>query len=104
LEDRCPACGRRRRRSNNANALYWLLLHTAAEKLTPGGKQYSADSYHTLFKSKHLGCNDVDLPNGKTMLIPKSTADLDVAEFSEYFAKVEADLAEHGVFLADLPA
>jgi hypothetical protein len=44
------------------------------------------------------------LPNGRTLVIPKSTADLDVAAFSEYYGKVEADLAERDVFLHELPA
>ena len=54
------------------------------------------------YRGKYLGCDDVKLPNGTTMTIPKSTADLDVAEFGEYFDKVQADCAERGIYLADL--
>jgi hypothetical protein len=97
--ERCPTCGRKHKRSTQANALYWVLLHTAAERLRPGGKQYSAESYHTLMKSKYLGCDDIPLPNGKTVSVPRSTANLDAGEFGDYFAKVEAELAQHGVFL-----
>lgn len=102
--ERCPTCGRRNRRSSQANALYWVLLHAAAEKLRPDKQTYSAEQYHYYFRSKFIGCNDFNLPGGKTLTIPKSTADLDVAEFSDYYGKVEADLAERGVYLADLPA
>ena len=98
---RCPTCGRREKRSNPANARYWLLLHTIAAKLRPGGKTYSADQMHIYYKSRFLGCDDVALPNGKVLTIPRSSADLDTAEFNEYLAKVEADAAERGVFLAD---
>jgi len=91
------------RRSNPQNALYWALLHQMAEEIKPGGEAYSADSWHTYCKSRWLGCNEIKLPNGKTMLIPHSTADMDVAEFSDYFTKVEAFAAERGVWLVELP-
>ena len=42
------------------------------------------------------------LPNGKTLLIPHSTADLDVGEFSEYLSAVEAWANERGVYLEDI--
>ena len=103
-QKRCPHCGRRYKRSNPQNAVYWSLLHEMAQKLKPGGETYSAEQYHAYYKSRFLGCEDVKLPNGKTLTIPNSTTDLDVAEFSDYFDAVQADAAERGVHLADLPA
>lgn len=97
--DRCPTCGRRNRRSNPANARYWLLLHLAAAKLKPGGQTYSAEQFHIYYKSRFLGADDFTLPNGKTIPIVKSSADLDVTEFAEYMQQVETDLAERNVFL-----
>jgi hypothetical protein len=97
--DKCPTCGRRNRRSNPANARYWLLLHLAASKLKPGGQTYSAEQFHIYYKSRFLGCVDFVLPNGKTLAIPKSSADLDVSEFAEYTQQVETDLADRDVFL-----
>ena len=99
--DRCPTCKQRLRRSNPQNALLWLLYHKMAEQLKPNGQKYSAEAYHTYYKSKFLGCQDMTMPNGKTIPIPNSTTELDVAEFSDFFTKVEADAAEHGVFLDD---
>lgn len=99
---RCPTCHRRIKRSNPANARYWLLLHELADKLRPGGQAYSAEAFHAYYKSRFLGCDDVKLPNGKTLTIPRSSADLDVAEFADYASKVEADAAERGVYLADM--
>lgn len=96
---RCPTCGRREKRSNPANARYWLLLHTIAAKLRPGGHAYSAEQYHAYYKSRFLGCDDVALPNGKVLTIPRSTAQLESTEFGEYVTKVEADAAERGVYL-----
>lgn len=78
------------------------MLHKAAEQLKPAGVAYSASSFHEYYKSRFLGCDDVPLPNGKTLVIPKSTADLDVAEFGDYFDKVTADLADRGVFAEDI--
>lgn len=97
--DRCKLCGRRNRRSNPANARYWLLLHLAASKLTPGGQTYSAEQFHIYYKTRFLGCDDFTLPNGKTVAIPKSSAELDVSEFNEYMTQVESDLADRDVFL-----
>jgi len=97
--DRCPTCHRRHRRSNPANARYWLLLHAIADKVKPGGLSYSADQWHHYMKSRYLGCDDVALPNGKTLTIPKSSADLDVADFNDYMTKVEAWAVERDVWL-----
>ena len=96
---RCPTCGRREKRSNPANARYWLLLHLIASKLRPDGNTYSADAFHVYYKSRFLGCDDVALPNGRTLTIPRSTAQLESAEFANYAAQVEADAAERGVYL-----
>lgn len=99
---RCPACGRREKRSNPANARYWLLLHAIAEKVRPDGRIYSADTWHQWAKSKWLGCNDVTLPNGKILTIPRSSAALDISEFNEYMGRVEAWATERDVFLDEI--
>lgn len=101
-QTRCPACGRKFRRSNPANARYWLLLHEISERLPVQGQTYSAEQWHEYCKSKWIGCDDMTLPNGKVIPRPKSSADLDSAAFSEYVTKVEAWAAEHDVWLADV--
>lgn len=63
---------------------------------------YSHDSWHNYFKSRYLGCTDVPMPNGKTIVMPNSSADLDVAEFSDYATKVEVWANEHDVYLDEL--
>lgn len=42
------------------------------------------------------------LPNGKTLIVPHSTAELDKGEFHEYVMQVEAFAAERGVYLEDM--
>ena len=102
--DYCPTCKRRKRRTNEANRRYWLLLHLLAEKLIPlQAKGYSADTWHIYYKTRYLGADEYMLPNGKQYLVPRSTADLDTDTFSDYMTKVEAHANEHGVFLDELP-
>jgi len=101
--DRCPQCHRRYKRSNPQNAILWALYHLMAAREW-NGQTFNADQFHVYYKSRFLGCDDMTLPNGKTVTIPRSTANLDVAEFAEFFDKVQADCAERGVFLADLEA
>ena len=102
--DRCPTCHRRIKRSTQANRLYWLLPHEIAESVKPGAQAYGAEVWHTWAKSRFLGCDDVKLPSGKVLSIPRSSADLDAAEFADYVGKVEAWAAERGVYLADREA
>lgn len=100
--ERCPQCRRKIKRSSDQNRRYWALIHLLAEKLRPNGQQFSAESFHLWAKSKYLGCTEHKLPNGKTLLVPNSTAELDVAEFSEYLDRVEAFAAERDVYLEDM--
>lgn len=92
------------KRSTEANRRYWLLLHAMADKMKPNGQSFSADVWHTWAKSKFLGCDDVRLPNGAVLAIPKSSADLDVAEFSTFMTALEAFANERGVWLEDIAA
>jgi hypothetical protein len=72
-----------------------------AEGIHPRGQTFSAETWHLWCKSKWLGCTDHILPNGKTMTIARSTAELDVPEFDAYMTAVEAWANERGVFLED---
>lgn len=104
MQKRCPVCKRAMKRNSPQNALYWALLHEIADNVRPGGLSYSADQWHLYAKSRWLGADDTVLPNGKVLTIPRSTANLSVDEFSDYFGKVEAFAAERGVYLAELAA
>lgn len=94
---RCPSCGRANSRSNEQNRKYWSLLNEIADQLKPNGHAYSAESWHTYFKQRFLGQDDIRLPNGKIFSQPKSTVDLDTSEMSDYITKVEAFAAKYGV-------
>lgn len=96
--NRCSKCGRTEHRSSGQNRLYWSLLHEIADKVRPGGKGYSAEVWHELFKQKILGAEDVELPNGKVISRSRSTTSLDKAEMAEYVTKIEAWAAHRGIY------
>jgi hypothetical protein len=96
---RCPTCGRRHKRGSPANAKLWAIYSALSSKLRPDGKVYSPEHFHLYYKQRFLGATDFALPNGQVLIVPLSTADLSVEEFSAYLGAVEADAAERGVFL-----
>ena len=100
-QDRCLTCRRRMTRSSEANRRLWAIYHLMAEKIQPRGQSYSAETWHKWAASKWLGCDDVKLPSGKVLTIPKSTSELDTSEFNTYMTAVESWANEHGVYLED---
>jgi len=98
---RCPTCGRKQRRSTEANRRYWGLLHEISEAIKPERTQYSSECWHEYFKQRFIGSEDFTLPNGKVQTRAFSSAELDKAEFSEYMTKVEAWAADKGVYLQE---
>jgi hypothetical protein len=105
---RCPTCGAREKRSAQANARYWALLHVISQEVRPTNQEtglplrYSPDTWHLYMRGKFLGCDDVRLPNGRLISVPRSTTDLDTSEFAEYMLAVESWAAEHDAYLPDL--
>ena len=98
-DNRCPTCHRRHKRTHPQNARLWKLYTALSDKLRPGGQVYSPTQYHLYYKQKFIGATDYPMPNGEVLTIPNSSAELDVAQFSEYMEQVEADAAERGVYL-----
>ncbi len=87
------------KRSSEANRRLWALYAAMADKLRPGDKVYTPTQFHLYCREKFLGAVDHELPGGRLMTIPNSTADLSVDEFNDYMTQVEALAAEHGVWL-----
>ena len=89
------------KRTPPQNRRYWGkgVLAQIAEQATVGGKLYSAESWHEVFKQKFIGIEE--LPNGTVR--GKSSAGLDKAKFSEFCTQVEAYAAgELGVTFYEL--
>lgn len=79
-----------------------MIYHALSERLPVKGQTYSPDTWHVYMKTRYLGADDVTLPSGKVMTIPRSTANLDVAEFNDYMTRVEAWANEHDVYLDEI--
>jgi len=74
------------KRSVEQNKLLWRLLNEIAESAWIGGKQFSPEAWHEMFKLKFIGAEET--PDGR--LIGISTTTLDVSEFTEYIDKISA--------------
>ena len=99
---RCPTCRQLKKRSNPANARYWLLLHLISDNVKPEGQQHAPEVWHVYMKQRYIGVDEVKMPNKQVLLMPKSSADLNTAEFAEYMANVEAWAMERNVYLDEM--
>lgn len=99
---RCPTCRQLKRRTNPANARYWLLLHLIADNVKPEGQQHAPETWHVYFKQRYIGVDEVKMPNGHVINIPKSSADLDTAEFATFMASVESWAMERNVYMDEM--
>ena len=77
-----------RKRTPKQNRRYWGkgVLAQIADQAAPGGRLYSAETWHQLFKRKFIGV--IELPDGG--IEGMSSKDLNTAEFCEFCDKVEA--------------
>lgn len=97
----CPTCGRKPKRSSEANRRYWAIINLLSEKVKPNGQQFSPESFHTYLKCRFLGMRELQMPSGQAITVPVSSADLDTSEFNDYMTQCEAWAAEMGVYLED---
>lgn len=63
------------------------------------GQRWDKRAWHEMFKDMFLPSEIIQLPNGKSIVRDPHSSELDPAEFSDYFTKVEAWCAERGVTL-----
>lgn len=87
------------KRSNEQNALMWVLLTQIADQAWVAGRQFAAEVWHEHFKRELLPEETSRgvakwraLPNGDRELF-MSTTDLDVSEMSTYVEKLQAKAA-----------
>lgn len=102
MTDRCPTCGRRKRRSDPQNRLYWELV-AKCTAFVFNGRRWSKKEWHEFFKDLFIVPEVVSLPDGRRKVCDPSSADLDVPVFSEYYGKVEAWCAERDIRLDEMP-
>ena len=87
-----------RNRSTEQNRRYWQLVAMLADKPVQG-VNYTKEEWHLYLRGRFLDSESHRLPNGKDIIIPRETHNLDVDSFNEYLAEVEAWAATHDVWL-----
>lgn len=88
------------KRSLEQNKRLHAILTDISEQAWVDGRQYSRDIWKEYFRQKFLGTEEIALPGGKLIERGVSTTTLDVHEFNEFMAKVEAHaVSELGVEL-----
>lgn len=92
---------RKRSRSSDQNRRYWAILAEISAGIRPQGQEFAPMAWHEYFKERFIGCEEVKLPNGKTVTRILSSTDLDVMQFGEYMTQIEAWAAQHGLLLTD---
>lgn len=77
-----------RKRTPKQNRRYWGngVLAQITAQAAPGGRLYSAETWHESFKRQFIGV--IELPDGSVR--GKSSKNLNTAEFCEFCDKVEA--------------
>ncbi|CAG2152626.1 hypothetical protein LMG19282_04237 [Cupriavidus campinensis] len=83
-----------RRRTNESNRYYWgVVLRDIAEQAWVDGRQYDKDTWHEYFADLYGVKTEKQLPDGRLLLVRKSTSDYSVGEFSDYLTLVQAHAA-----------
>ena len=95
-----------KKRSNPANARYWLLVHRNSLVPVPFPDRppqlFGVEEWHEFFKREFIGMHEIVLPNGRSFIKSESSSELGIDEFSDFMEQVEALSAERGVFLDEL--
>lgn len=99
--DRCPTCGRRHKRSTQANARYWALVALCIP-FVYNGRRWSKREWHEYFKDLYLEPVVITLPDGRRKVVDPESSDLDTPEFNDFMTKVEIWCGEHNLYLEEM--
>jgi hypothetical protein len=88
-----------KKRSSDQNRRFYALLRLIAENAWVEGRQYDVETWKMYLVKKHLGIDEVKLPDGTIVDRPISTVDLTVDEFNNFMTRIEADMAELGIII-----
>lgn len=86
------------RRGLSQNSLLWLWLNYIAENVPVSDKKHSTDVWHEYFKNYFCPVKLMAMPAGDDLQM-KSTALLDVGEFSHYLNRIEQWAQSHMINL-----
>lgn len=74
------------------------LLNEISEQAWIGGKLYPMAAWKEHYREKFVGIEVIDMPDGTTRRLGRSTTELDVEEMDELLLRIRADAAtEYGV-------
>ena len=88
------------KRSLEQNRLYWAILSDISEQVVPG-KSYEPSVWHEYLRALFLPERVMELPDGSIKMLEPSTAELNLAAFSEYVEKVIKWALQHNVKLSE---
>jgi hypothetical protein len=77
------------KRSIEQNARLHALLSEIAEQAWVRGRQYDAEIWKEYFRSKFIGTEEIEMPDGKRFERGISTTTLDVAAFSDFMERIQ---------------
>ncbi len=81
------------------NRFYWALLTACSEQLVGG--RYSQEIWHQWAKSRFLGSEMIELPNGQLKEVEASTTELNTESFTNYVEQILAYALEKGLIWTD---
>lgn len=80
---------RKRKRSNDQNAYYWLLLEMIRERMTELGHETGKDELHQFFKGRFLYTEFLDEKTGEIMRLPRKSSEVSTDEFNAFIEDVK---------------
>jgi hypothetical protein len=91
---------RKPKRSLEQNRYYWAILTDISEQVVPG-KAYEPSVWHEYLRALFLSERVMELPDGSIKMLEPSTAELNLADFSQYVEKVIQWALQHDVKLSE---
>ena len=88
------------KRSLEQNRLYWAILSDISEQVVPG-KAQEPSVWHEYLRALFLPERIMELPDGSVKMLEPSTAELNLADFSQYVEKVIQWALQHDVKLSE---
>lgn len=90
LKDRWRAMADGGKRSTDQNRRYWALVTAIAKQAKIDGRQFGKDAWHEHLARRFGVCREMTLPDGASIMVRKSTADMDMQMFAAYLTRIVA--------------
>jgi hypothetical protein len=84
-------CEHKTKRTLAQNSRLHPILEEIAEQAWIGGKRFDMEVWKEHYRRKFIGTEEIDMPDGTRLERGISTTTLDVAEFSSFMDRIQAD-------------